>query len=117
MQMDSSDDFDFNFDEDGDNGYSTSSEDGESIESRDHDVSGDYNENLDSCVIDGRFVKINTMMADDIMNLDFGSEEEAYAFYQKYAKCTGFVVRKDKVYRSKVGKQIVMRQLCAIEMD
>ena len=74
MQMDSSDDSDFNFDEDGDNGYSTSSEDGESIESRDHDVSGDYNENLDSCVIDGRFVKINTMMADDIMNLDFGSE-------------------------------------------
>jgi len=106
--MDSSNDSDFNFAEDEDNEYSTFSEDIESIDSKARDVSGDYNENSDSGVIDGRFVKINTMMVDDIMNLDFGSEEEAYAFYQKFARSTNFVVRKDKVYHNKVGKQIVM---------
>ncbi|MCI32796.1 hypothetical protein A2U01_0054010, partial [Trifolium medium] len=80
--MDNSDEFlDVNFDEDGDNEHSASGEESESIEYTDHNVSDDSIENYDSVVIDGRFVRINTMTADDIEGLNFGSEKEAYGFY------------------------------------
>ncbi|KAJ1421089.1 FAR1-related protein [Sesbania bispinosa] len=37
------------------------------------------------------------LSGDEIMSLEFGSEEEAYNFYQLYAQFHGFVVRKDDV--------------------
>ncbi|KAJ1375511.1 Zinc finger, PMZ-type [Sesbania bispinosa] len=41
------------------------------------------------------------MNSDDIRCMEFTSEEDGYLFYQSYAKCHGFVVRKDEVDRKK----------------
>ncbi|KAJ1390003.1 Zinc finger, CCHC-type [Sesbania bispinosa] len=49
------------------------------------------------------------LTADEIMCLEFGSEEEAYNFYQLYAKYHGFVVRKDDTTKDIRGN-IIMRQ-------
>lgn len=40
----------------------------------------------------------------------FESDEDAYAFYTKYAKLFGFSVRKDWVNRSKVHGRVVLRK-------
>ena len=39
--------------------------------------------------------KITKLTTDEIWGLEFGSKSKAYEFYKKYAKCHGFVVRKD----------------------
>ncbi|KAJ1430560.1 FAR1 DNA-binding domain [Sesbania bispinosa] len=53
--------------------------------------------------------RILDLTADDILSLEFGSEELAFAFYESYAKALGFVVRKDDVKKDIRG-QIIMRQ-------
>ncbi|XP_045831519.1 protein FAR1-RELATED SEQUENCE 5-like [Trifolium pratense] len=52
------------------------------------------------------------MTVDDIEGLDFSREKDAYGFYVKYAKCNGFVVRKDVVVRNVSGMIITRRFLC-----
>lgn len=59
--------------------------------------------------VDGHFKRITDLTADEIKALDFGSEEEAYAFYQKYAKCHGFVIRKDDMPKDG-NEKLLMRQ-------
>jgi hypothetical protein len=66
------------------------------MESRDHDLSGDYNENSDSGVIDGRFAKINTMMVDDIMNLILLVKKKLMPFIKSMQDATVSLLRKIK---------------------
>ncbi|XP_042512660.1 protein FAR1-RELATED SEQUENCE 5-like [Macadamia integrifolia] len=48
--------------------------------------------------------------------LQFGSEDEAYEFYNAYAKEKGFSIRKSRVERSKVDKSVLSRKyVCAHE--
>ncbi|WJX73139.1 hypothetical protein P8452_56952 [Trifolium repens] len=89
--MDNSDEFsDVNFNEDEDDEHSASAGESESIEHTDHNICDDNIENSDSVVIDGRFVRINTMPENDIEGLDFGSEKEAYDFFCKVCKMHRF---------------------------
>ncbi|GAU36876.1 hypothetical protein TSUD_220440 [Trifolium subterraneum] len=111
--MDNSGKFsDVNFDDDGDNEHSAFGEESEIMESTDRNVSDDSIENSDSIVIDGRFVRINSMTVDDIEGLHFGSENDAYKFYVKYARSTGFVVRKHNVTRNCSGTIVTRQFVC-----
>ncbi|KAJ1413336.1 FAR1 DNA-binding domain [Sesbania bispinosa] len=55
------------------------------------------------------FKRVTDLTPDDILVLQFGSQKEAYVFYNEYAKTHGFVVRKDEVKKDVRGN-IVMRQ-------
>nr|KYP67615.1 hypothetical protein KK1_023959 [Cajanus cajan] len=61
---------------------------------------------------DVEFKKIIGLTIDEIYGLKFGSEEEAYDFYEKYAKCRGFVVRKDEVKHNVNGKVLMRKFVC-----
>ncbi|KAJ1436374.1 FAR1 DNA-binding domain [Sesbania bispinosa] len=54
--------------------------------------------------------RISELTVDDIRGIEFDDEEAACSFYKSYAKCNGFVVRKDEVDHDFKGN-IVMRQL------
>ena len=54
--------------------------------------------------------KITQLTRDDIQRLEFESEAEACEFYSMYARCNGFVIRKDDVALDLKGN-IVMHQL------
>ncbi|XP_043716929.1 protein FAR1-RELATED SEQUENCE 12-like [Telopea speciosissima] len=48
--------------------------------------------------------------------LQFGSEDEAYEFYNAYAKEKGFSIRKSRIERSRVDKSVLSRKyVCAHE--
>ncbi|KEH22406.1 FAR1 DNA-binding domain protein [Medicago truncatula] len=101
------------FDESGDN------------ESDDGGCSGDYsagdeseghgsegNKNLDEnddAVVGEEMVKINSLTAEGIREIEFASVDKAYDFYFKYGKCKCFAVRKSDIRRD-VNDGIVMRQ-------
>ena len=50
-----------------------------------------------------------------IANKTFASEEEAFTFYNNYARDKGFSVRKEKVRRSKQSGAIVFRRFVVVE--
>ncbi|XP_045822127.1 protein FAR1-RELATED SEQUENCE 5-like [Trifolium pratense] len=60
-----------------------------------------------------RAVRINSMTADEIRGMDFGSVDEAYEFYYQYGKCKGFSVRKsdDKKKIGPDGSKIITNKL------
>lgn len=49
------------------------------------------------------YKKIRELTDDDIRGLEFDSEEKATQFYEIYADCHGFVVRKDDVNKMMMG--------------
>ncbi|KAJ1396913.1 FAR1 DNA-binding domain [Sesbania bispinosa] len=53
--------------------------------------------------------RITELTVDDILGLEFGSQKEAYEFYNQYAKAHGLMKRKDEIKRDVRGN-IVMRQ-------
>lgn len=55
------------------------------------------------------------MTDDDIRGLDFESEKKACDFYDMYAKCHGFVVRKDDVEHDFNGNIVVRKLVCSRE--
>ncbi|GAU49514.1 hypothetical protein TSUD_306680, partial [Trifolium subterraneum] len=61
---------------------------------------------------DGKYKKISNLTADEILGLDFDSDQEAYDFYCEYARWHGFVVRKDEVTRDDNGKVIMRQFVC-----
>ncbi|CAH9103729.1 unnamed protein product [Cuscuta europaea] len=61
---------------------------------------------------DGEFKRISDLTPDEIRALQFGSEDEAYEFYSKYAKCHGFVVREHSVRRNKSNKLVTRHFVC-----
>jgi len=54
-------------------------------------------------------VRINSVTAETIRDMEFASVDEAYDFYFKYGKCKGFAVRKSDIRRN-VNSETVMRQ-------
>ncbi|XP_045803583.1 protein FAR-RED IMPAIRED RESPONSE 1-like isoform X2 [Trifolium pratense] len=58
---------------------------------------------------DGKYNKISNLTADEILGLDFDSDQEAYDFYCEYARWHGFIVRKDDVTRDD-NEKVIMRQ-------
>lgn len=109
MQMDntSSDSF-VNLDDEGDVEFEYDISSGDSG-SGEHNDLGDKDEAEDVDAKDDHYKRILDLSADDIRHLDFGSEEEAYQFYQAYAKYQGFIVRKDDIGRDYHGN-VNMRQ-------
>ena len=75
----------------------------------------DLNTNLDECgnVIDGNVVNENTMGDKDGKNLEsytgleFDTQDDAYSFYLRYAKCTGFGISKKSSRRSKLSGEFI----------
>ncbi|KAK9198736.1 hypothetical protein WN944_013922 [Citrus x changshan-huyou] len=75
----------------------------------------DLNTNLDECgnVIDGNVVNENTMDDKDGKNLEpytgleFDTQDDAYSFYLRYAKCTGFGISKKSSRRSKLSGEFI----------
>ncbi|KAJ1408955.1 Zinc finger, PMZ-type [Sesbania bispinosa] len=57
--------------------------------------------------------RIIDLSSNDIMGLEFGSEEDAYNFYFSYARCHGFALRKDDVIRDVKGNVIIRQYLCS----
>ncbi|XP_045799092.1 protein FAR1-RELATED SEQUENCE 5-like [Trifolium pratense] len=89
--------------DDKDSNYSVSSghdrsDDGDDTGDHHDDDDGDDDGNDhdfdDEASIGERAVHINSMTADEIRGMDFGSSDEAYEFYYQYSKCKGFSVRK-----------------------
>ena len=72
-------------------------------------VDGDDNED------ETQLKSIVDLSLDDIMSMEFGSHEEAYEFYVKYARCVGFGVRKAIVGRDDDGNLIRRRFVCSRE--
>lgn len=68
----------------------------------------DQNDSARMEASDGKFKKIVDLTADEIRGLEFDSDEEAYDFYCNYARCYGFVVRKDEVIRDD-SEKVIMR--------
>lgn len=68
------------------------------------------NNDGDSGKLHEGYKKISDLTADEIRGLEFDSENAAWEFYCSYARCHGFSVRKDDVYRDSKNN-IVMRQL------
>lgn len=58
------------------------------------------------------YKKIRELTDDDIRGLEFDSEEKATQFYEIYADCHGFVVRKDDVNKDDDGNIIARRLVC-----
>ncbi|KAK7257025.1 hypothetical protein RIF29_30702 [Crotalaria pallida] len=58
-----------------------------------HDELGDKNGPASG----DQYKRITDLTADDIWGLEFGSEEAAYQFYSRYARCIGFYVRKEAI--------------------
>ncbi|XP_057432683.1 protein FAR1-RELATED SEQUENCE 5-like [Lotus japonicus] len=52
---------------------------------------------------------------DDIMGMEFDSEEDVIKFYERYAQCYGFGVRRDNVYRSANGYIVTRQLVCSKE--
>lgn len=79
-----------------------------------HDYYGGEDVNiLDDCnqlAIDMDYKRITELTSDDIFGLEFASESEACEFYSIYAKCHGFVSRRDDIRCNQEGN-IVMHQL------
>ncbi|KAJ1386973.1 Zinc finger, CCHC-type [Sesbania bispinosa] len=92
--------------------YSVSSDGGESDEPNDvvdasvsHDVA---NEDVSHDELEN----IADLTADEISNMEFCSEENAYKFYFAYAKCHGFVIRRDDLGRDKNNRMVWRQFLC-----
>jgi len=82
----------------------------EGDESEGHGSEGDKNLNEDDDVAAGEeMVRINSVTAETIRDMEFASVDEPYDFYLKYSKCKGFAVRKSDIRRN-VNGEIVMRQ-------
>ncbi|XP_057444043.1 protein FAR1-RELATED SEQUENCE 5-like [Lotus japonicus] len=65
---------------------------------------------------DAEYVKnILELTDDDVMGLEFDSEEEAVKFYERYGQCFGFGVRKDNVYRGPKGCVVTRQLVCSKE--
>uniref|UniRef100_A0A151UDJ3 Protein FAR1-RELATED SEQUENCE 5 n=1 Tax=Cajanus cajan TaxID=3821 RepID=A0A151UDJ3_CAJCA len=101
-----------NLSDDGDVKHFVSSKESDESDSMYHNIQYDQNVNSNMNIRDGEFKKITDLTTDDICGLEFGSEEEAYHFYEKYEKCRGFVVRKDEVKRNVNGKVIMWQFVC-----
>ncbi|KAJ1375732.1 FAR1 DNA-binding domain [Sesbania bispinosa] len=56
--------------------------------------------------------KLFDLSADEILLREFGSEQEAYDFYECYANYHGFVVRKDDVTKDIRGNVIMRQFVC-----
>ncbi|CAJ2668404.1 unnamed protein product [Trifolium pratense] len=104
--------------DDEDSSYSVSSghdrsDDGD--DTGDHDDDDDDNDHDfdDETSVGERAVHINSMTANKIRAMDFGSIEEAYEFYYQYSKCKGFSVRKsdDKKKIGPDGSKILTNKL------
>ncbi|CAH9080089.1 unnamed protein product [Cuscuta epithymum] len=63
-------------------------------------------------VDEGEFKRISDLSFGEVCALQFVSEEEAYEFYTKYARCHGFVVRKHNVGRNKRKNVIARHFVC-----
>ena len=82
----------------------------EGDESEGHGSEGDKNLNEEDDVAVGEeMVRINSVTAETIRDMEFASVGEAYYFYFKYGKCKGFAVRRSDIRRN-VNGEIVMRQ-------
>ncbi|XP_045825377.1 protein FAR1-RELATED SEQUENCE 5-like [Trifolium pratense] len=79
----------------------------------DDDDDGNDHDFADEASIGERAVRINSMTADEIRGMDFGSVDEAYEFYYQYGKCKGFSVRKsdDKKKIGPDGSKIITNKL------
>ncbi|CAJ2656964.1 unnamed protein product [Trifolium pratense] len=79
----------------------------------DGDDDGNDHDFDDEASVGERAVRINSMTADEIRAMDFGSVEEAYEFYYQYGKCKGFSVRKsdDKKKIGPDGSKIITNKL------
>ncbi|KAJ4950440.1 hypothetical protein NE237_027272 [Protea cynaroides] len=61
-------------------------------------------------------VFLEKLGSEPYIGLQFGSEDEAYEFYNAYAMEKGFSIRKSRVERSKVDKSVLSRKyVCAHE--
>lgn len=110
LQMDNFDDVSIvNLDDDRDVNFADSADESGSDQPIDL---GDQNVTEDLDVGDEQYKKVANLTTNEIRGLEFGSEEEAYQFYQTYAKCHGFVVRKDDVNRDIKGNIIMRRLVC-----
>ncbi|CAH9122848.1 unnamed protein product [Cuscuta epithymum] len=72
----------------GSSSYDNSDEEGGSLSSGESEKSGDGH-GADMDLEHGEFKRISDLTPDEIHALQFGSEDEAYEFYTKYAKCHG----------------------------
>ncbi|CAH9085885.1 unnamed protein product, partial [Cuscuta epithymum] len=95
----------------GSSSYDNSDVEGGSLSSGESENSGDGH-GADMDLEDGEFKRISDLTPDEIRALHFGSEDEAYEFYTKYAKCHGFVVRKHSVRRNKSNKLVTRHFVC-----
>ncbi|VFQ90261.1 unnamed protein product [Cuscuta campestris] len=71
----------------------------------DHDEMNDVKNNIGE-----EFRSIYEITSDEINHLEFDTLDQACNFYETYARCKGFAVRKDDVQRD-VNNNIKMRQL------
>ncbi|KAJ1422941.1 FAR1 DNA-binding domain [Sesbania bispinosa] len=119
-----SDDSTVNLDDDRDLSYSDSSSSDEIRSQNDRDIDGEDEPNQEEVDIDegydameadvGEDVsrRIIDLTTDDIWALEFCSENDAYNFHFSYARCHGFVVRRDDVRRDNKGMLIMWKFLC-----
>ncbi|KAJ4851393.1 hypothetical protein Tsubulata_041113 [Turnera subulata] len=63
--------------------------------------------------MDDQVKDVDKLTVDDVMGLEFDSEEEAYEFYGKYSRCIGFTIRKDVVKRDFSGKIVKRTFVCS----
>lgn len=75
-----------------------------------HDNDGSYGDTEDgNNDIREDYKKITELTDEDILGLEFDTEEEACQFYEKLGKCEGFSIRKHDSRRDKDLGIIVMR--------
>ncbi|KAJ1405564.1 Zinc finger, CCHC-type [Sesbania bispinosa] len=78
--------------------------------SEDNNDVGNQNEAVDEDLTYEQYKSIIDLTANDVRGMEFGSEEHACKFYDSYARCHGFVARKDDIKRD-AEDNIIMRQL------
>ncbi|KAK7251006.1 hypothetical protein RIF29_33858 [Crotalaria pallida] len=78
-----------------------------------HDELGDKNGPAEVNASGDQYKRITDLTADDIWSLEFGSEEAAYQFYSRYARCIGFAVRKEAIGRDSVGNRNRRLYVCS----
>ncbi|KAJ1420101.1 Zinc finger, CCHC-type [Sesbania bispinosa] len=78
--------------------------------SEDNNDVGNQNEAVDEDLTYEQYKSIIDLTANDVRGMEFGSDEHACKFYDSYARCHGFVARKDDIKRD-AKDNIIMRQL------
>ncbi|XP_010277381.1 PREDICTED: protein FAR1-RELATED SEQUENCE 12-like isoform X2 [Nelumbo nucifera] len=83
------------------------------------DIQESLKEDIDtteSGVRDDNHASVNNLVSEPYIGLQFSCEDEAYEYYNAYAKEKGFSIRKSRVERSKVDKSVLSRKyVCAHE--